>query len=144
MPRSKRTTKSRDEKRETKAADARQARVSKDTPLVSALSSTGMPKGVARTLATLSTSTDRLTSKDIERETRLRQPEVSIAVRELLVRGWIEQEALREGAKGRPVYIYRMATDLKHIFDDIRAREAERIKAIEDNLDGIASVWHVK
>ena len=109
--------------------------------LVGALSATGMPKGVARTLATLSMAGDWLTSKDIEKETRLRQPEVSIAVRDLMSKGWVEQDALKTGSKGRPVYIYRMSAALKKVFDDIRASEAERIKAIEANLDGIKGTW---
>ncbi len=144
MPSPKHKAKSSENKKVAKAPEARQVRSSKDTPLVSSLSATGMPKGVARTLASISTAADWLTSKDIERETRLRQPEVSIAVRELLARGWIQQDALRDGAKGRPVYIYRMAADLKRVFDDIRAHEAERIKVIEGNLDGIASKWGIK
>jgi len=144
MPRSKRTSKARSEAKDEKVAVVKTARATKDTPLVTSLSATGMPKGVARTLSTLSTASDWLTSKDIERATRLRQPEVSIAVRELMARGWIQQDALREGAKGRPVYIYRMVADLKRIFDDIRAHEAERINAIEGNLDSIASAWGVK
>jgi predicted transcriptional regulator len=144
MPKSKRTTKAGPGAKVERVSDVKTARTSKDTPLVTSLSTTGMPKGVARTLSTLSTAADWLTSKDIERATRLRQPEVSIAVRELMARGWIQQDALREGAKGRPVYIYRMAADLKKVFEDIREREAQRIGAIEGNLDSIASAWGVK
>jgi len=144
MPKSKRTTKASPGAKVEKVSDVKTARTSKDTPLVTSLSATGMPKGVARTLSTLSSAADWLTSKDIERATRLRQPEVSIAVRELMARGWIQQDALREGAKGRPVYIYRMVADLKKVFEDIREREAQRISAIEGNLDSIASAWGVK
>ena len=59
---------------------------------IDALSCTGMPKGIARTLAFLSTKDDWATSKDIEKATSLRQPEVSIAVRNLVERGWVERE----------------------------------------------------
>ena len=109
-----------------------------------ALSATGMPKGVARTLALLSTAGDWLTSQDIERETRLRQPEVSIAVRELLDRGWLARDAVKVGAKGRPVYTFKMAVDLRRVFEDLRTSEAGRIDAIKGNLDRIREMWDLK
>jgi predicted transcriptional regulator len=134
--------KSRTKAKTDKAVESKGRRTtSPEGGLVGALSATGMPKGVARTLATISMAGDWLTSKDIEKETRLRQPEVSIAVRDLMTKGWVEQDALKKGSKGRPVYIYRMSADLKKVFDDIRASEAERIKAIEANLDGIKGTW---
>jgi len=111
---------------------------------VGALCATGMPKGVARTLALLSTADEWLTSQDIERETRLRQPEVSIAVRELLGRGWLARDAVKVGAKGRPVYTFKMAVDLRQVFDDLRASQSERIEAIKGNLDRIHDMWELK
>jgi len=128
----------------TDSPKATSARTREDSGLVSALSATGMPKGVARTLALLSTAGDWLTSQDIERETRLRQPEVSIAVRELLGRGWLARDAVKVGAKGRPVYTFKMAVDLRQVYDDLRASESERIDAIKGNLDRIRDMWGVK
>jgi predicted transcriptional regulator len=146
MAKSKRAT-----KRKAKATDvveseakAPSARPREEGGIVGALGATGMPKGVARTLALLSTAGDWLTSQDIERETRLRQPEVSIAVRELLARGWLARDAVKVGAKGRPVYTFKMAVDLRQVYDDLRASESERIDAIEGNLDRIRGMWGVK
>jgi predicted transcriptional regulator len=129
---------------ESEVKASQPARLREEGGMVGALSATGMPKGVARTLALLSTAGDWLTSQDIERETRLRQPEVSIAVRELLGRGWIARDAVKVGAKGRPVYTFKMAVDLRQVYDDLRASESERIDAIKGNLDRIRDMWGVK
>lgn len=129
---------------ESEATTAQAARQREDGGLVGALGATGMPKGVARTLALLSTAGDWLTSQDIERETRLRQPEVSIAVRELFGRGWLARDAVKVGAKGRPVYTFKMAVDLRQVYDDLRASESERIEAIKGNLDRIHDMWGLK
>jgi len=128
----------------TETAKAPSARPREEGGLVGALSATGMPKGVARTLALLSTAGDWLTSQDIERETRLRQPEVSIAVRALLGRGWLARDAVKVGAKGRPVYTFKMAVDLRRVFEDLRTSEAGRIEAIKGNLDRIREMWDLK
>ena len=147
MARSKRATKrkakvSDDVESRTTTAPAPRPRA--EGGLVGALCATGMPKGVARTLALLSTAGDWVTSQDIERETRLRQPEVSIAVRELLGRGWLARDAVKVGAKGRPVYTFKIAVDLRQVYDDLRASESKRIDAIKGNLDSIRDMWGVK
>ena len=147
MAKSKRATKGKrkvSQDVESEAPVATVARPREEGGLVGALSVTGMPKGIARTLALLSTAGDWLTSKDIERETRLRQPEVSIAVRELLGRGWLARDAVKVGAKGRPVYTFKIAVDLRQVYDDLRASESERIDAIKGNLDRIRDMLGVK
>ena len=110
---------------------------------IEALSSTGMPKGIARTLAFLTTKDDWATSKDIERATRLRQPEVSIAVRDLVDRGWVERDSLKRESKGRPINIYRMSVGLDDVYVAIESGEKEKIQEVEDNLTSIRKLWHL-
>jgi predicted transcriptional regulator len=111
--------------------------------LIDNLSTAGMPKGIARTLAFLTTKEDWSTSKDIEHATRLRQPEVSIAVRSLVDRGWVERDNLKRESKGRPICIYRMAVDLKEVYKAIEATEKEKIADVEANLKSIRQLWSV-
>ncbi len=108
---------------------------------IEALASTGMPKGIARTLAYLSSKEDWATSKDIEKATRLRQPEVSIAVRDLEDRGWIERDSLKRESKGRPINIYRMSVDLDRVYSAIESDERLKIKRVETNLRQIRDLW---
>jgi len=111
---------------------------------IEVLASTGMPKGTARTLAYLTTKEDWATSRDIERATNLRQPEVSIAVRTLLERGWIERDSLKRESKGRPINIYRMDADLHDVYTSIESDEKEKIADVEENLVHIKVLWDVE
>ncbi len=108
---------------------------------IEALSCTGMPKGIARTLAFLSSKEDWATSKDIEKATRLRQPEVSIAVRDLEDRGWVERDSLKRESKGRPINIYRMSVNLNNVYSSIANGEKTKIHEVEDNLKHIRELW---
>ena len=111
--------------------------------LIDSLSAAGMPKGIARTLAFLTTKKDWATSKDIEHATRLRQPEVSIAVRNLVDRGWVERDSLKRESKGRPICIYRMAVNLAEVYKAIEATEKDKIADVEANLKVIRQLWSV-
>ena len=110
---------------------------------IKVLASTGMPKGTARTLAYLSTKDEWATSRDIEKATNLRQPEVSIAVRTLLERGWVERDSLKRESKGRPINIYRMDVDLTDVYMSIESDEKEKIAEVEENLVHIKELWEV-
>ena len=111
---------------------------------IEVLASTGMPKGTARTLAYLTTKDDWATSRDIERATNLRQPEVSIAVRTLLDRGWIERDSLKRESKGRPINIYRMDVELTDVYTSIESDEKDKIAEVEENLVHIKALWDVE
>jgi len=102
-----------------------------------------MPKGIARTLAFLSSKEDWATSKDIEKATKLRQPEVSIAVRDLEDRGWVERDSLKRESKGRPINIYKMSVRLDHVYTSIEVVEKAKIGELEDNLKHIRELWSV-
>ena len=117
------------------------ARKGKVDDTIRALASTGMPKGIARTLAYLSSRDDWATSKDIEKATRLRQPEVSIAVRDLEDRGWVERDSLKRESKGRPINIYRMSVQLDKVYSSIEAQEKVKINRVETNLKQIRDLW---
>jgi len=75
--------------------------------IVDLLVDMGVSKKTAKTLTYLST-VDESISRSIEENTRLRQPEVSTALKELRGRGWIEKEDIRKEGKGRPIHSYRM------------------------------------
>ena len=110
---------------------------------IDVLASTGMPKGTARTLAYLSTKENWATSKDIEKATRLRQPEVSIAVRGLLDRGWLERDSLKRESKGRPINIYRMNVGLTEVYNTIETDEMHKVDEVRANLDQIKELWNL-
>ena len=111
---------------------------------IDALTAAGMTKGIARTLAFLTTAPDWATSREIERATNLRQPEVSISVRDLINKGWVARDTLKRESKGRPICIYRMAVDLSKVYKAIEASEHEKIGEIEANLKRVRDIWGLK
>lgn len=100
----------------------------KDEEIADILISLGMSRNVAMSLTYLQ-SMNSATSVDLERVARLRQPEVSIAMRQLKERDWIDEREEKTPGKGRPYKVY----SLKIGFKDIVAQlEKQQKKAVED------------
>jgi len=96
----------------------------------------GLKKNVAKVLVYLA-HTHEATSRDIERGTDLRQPEVSIAMASLIEQKWVENRETKAENKGRPVKIYRLSKPIHEIMDSI---EQEKMKEASDQLKLIQQV----
>ncbi len=102
----------------------------KDEEISDAFISLGMSRPVARTLSYLNTA-DGATSRGIEKGAGLRQPEISLAVKELKERNWINEQEDKKPGKGRPYKIY----SLKIGFDEIVLQlEKQQKKEIDKSL----------
>jgi predicted transcriptional regulator len=100
----------------------------KDEEIVEAFISLGMNRLVARVLAYLQ-QVNEVTSSGLEMGTNLRQPEVSIAMRQLIERDWINEREEKKQGKGRPYKIF----SLKVGFNDIIVQlEEQQKKAMEE------------
>ncbi len=71
-----------------------------------------IPRSVAYTLVYIRDKGE-VTSVEIERETGLRQPEVSIAMQWLRRKGWINKRNMKKEGKGRPIHGYRLSKDFQ-------------------------------
>ena len=60
------------------------------------------------------------TSRELERITDLRQPEVSVAITGLSKRKWVCVSSLVTANKGRPVKIFALTKTIDGILDEIR------------------------
>jgi predicted transcriptional regulator len=101
----------------------------KEEEIVDALISLGLGRPVGRTLVYLNNG-DEATSVALEMGTGLRQPEVSLAMRQLKERDWINEREDKKPGKGRPYKIY----SLKVGFNDIIAQlEKQRTKVFEES-----------
>jgi predicted transcriptional regulator len=99
----------------------------KEEEFTSLLMGLGLKRNVAKVLVYLA-NTRESTSRDIERGTDLRQPEVSIAMRYLTECAWIKARESKTESKGRPVKIYELARPIGEIMDSIekdKKREAK-------------------
>jgi predicted transcriptional regulator len=73
-------------------------------------------------------------SREIERGTGLRQPEVSIAMRELRHENWINEGEVKAEGKGRPSKVYSLRTSIDDIIGFI---EEERRKESAEAMESI-------
>lgn len=76
----------------------------------------GLKRNVAKVLTYLA-CVDEATSREIEMGSDLRQPEVSIAMRELRKLDWIAERDEKNPGKGRPYRIYKLKKGLYDIID---------------------------
>ncbi len=93
----------------------------------------GIKPKIAKTLAYLK-ERDEVKSIEIERDTGLRQPEVSIAIQFLRKKGWVKKRDIKKQGKGRPVHAYRLAQPISKIIGEIEAERKKMIEDLETNL----------
>lgn len=72
-------------------------------------------------------------ARDIEHETKLRQPEVSMAVRSLIKRGWLYKTLVYSPGKGRPQDNYHLAKNKNEIVKAIDGLFVEKIGSLNDD-----------
>jgi predicted transcriptional regulator len=92
-----------------------------DLEITEILSSVGLKNNEARVLVVLFKGYD-LTSREIERLVDLRQPEVSIAINQLIGRKWVQVSSLITEKKGRPVKVYSLTVSIDSILDQIESQ----------------------
>ena len=110
-----------------------------DAKIINLFSELGMPKNLAKTLIYIS-RVEECRSDDIETGTNLRQPEVSIAVRELSRRGWTDTREQKKKGKGRPIHLYKLSTDLNDIVKTFEKEKMSQIQDIKNNLTELEKI----
>ncbi|MDD1685045.1 MAG: ArsR family transcriptional regulator [Methanoregula sp.] len=99
----------------------------KETDFVNLLIDIGTRKNVAQVLVFLA-NIPEATSRDIERGTDLRQPEVSLAMHYLIGQDWIKIRENKAEGKGRPVKIYSLSKPIDRIMNIIEKDKKEQAK----------------
>jgi len=99
-------------------ADIKTDAVKRNKRIVELLAKTRVNAKLARILVFLSTVPEAV-SRAIEREVNLRQPEVSVAMKELRELGWVDEKVDRTRGKGRPFKVYRLRKPLKDIVSEV-------------------------
>lgn len=88
--------------------------------------------GTRRNIATalvFMANADEVSSRQIERGTDLRQPEVSLAMRYLIDRDWVISRENETPCKGRPLKIFKLAkpiTEIVKSIEDEKRHEANQ------------------
>jgi predicted transcriptional regulator len=100
----------------------------KGEEIADALMSLGLSRNISMSLAFLE-NMNTATSLDLERSARLRQPEVSIAMRELKECDWVDEREEKKPGKGRPFKIYTLKVGFHEIVAQL---EKEQKKVFEE------------
>jgi predicted transcriptional regulator len=106
----------------------------KDEEIASTLISLGMSRYVARTLSYLQDGNE-ITSIELERGTGLRQPEVSIAMKELNERGWISEREEKKSGKGRPYKVYSLKVGFDEIIDQLENKHRKDVDEARGKIE---------
>ncbi len=99
--------------------------------LVEVLTKAGLARNPARVMVVIAVA-GRTYSAQIQAATGLRQPEVSIALRDLADRRWVTKQTVQREGKGRPINVYRLRKPIGEIAEwaekelDRKAREIDR------------------
>ncbi len=107
----------------------------------SILMKVGLKRNVAKVLTYLA-GVEEATSREIETGSDLRQPEVSIAMREIRKLDWISERDEKNPGKGRPYRIYKLNKSLPEIIGYLegeKARESEMIMRQIEKLKALKS-----
>ncbi|NPE29119.1 transcriptional regulator [Methanococcoides sp. SA1] len=107
----------------------------KEHEMVMLLQKLNVSKPVAKALACL-LSTERITSREIEMLSRLRQPEVSIAMNYLKENNWVDVEEIKkEQGKGRPIKVYSLIVPMNEIIETIESKVLAENKILLENIE---------
>ena len=104
-----------------------------DMEFADTLMGLGLKRNVAKTLTYLK-NVDEVTSREIERGSDLRQPEVSNAMRELKNMNWVIIREQKKPGKGRPFKIYRLDEKINSIIKQLEQRKTLESKRMMDNI----------
>lgn len=105
----------------------------KDEEIADALISLGMSKSAATTLAYMQ-NMNSATSIELERSTRLRQPEVSLVMKQLKEFDWINESEEKKPGKGRPYKIYSLKIGFKDIIAQLEKQQKKAVDEAQDKI----------
>ncbi|WP_210409274.1 transcriptional regulator [Methanococcoides sp. NM1] len=106
-----------------------------DSEMVLLLQKLNVSKPVAKTLVCLLTA-EKITSREVEMMSRLRQPEVSIAMTYLQKNNWVEvEEVKKKQGKGRPIKVYTLTVPMDDIIDTIEQKVISENQMMLENIE---------
>ena len=99
----------------------------------------GLKRNVAKVLTYLA-GVPEATSREIEIGSNLRQPEVSIAMREIRRLGWVAERDERNPGKGRPYRIYKLNCSLPDILQYLESENAKEAEKVMKQIERLKSL----
>jgi len=112
---------------------------SQDEKIIKVFTDLGMPRNLAKTIMYIS-QVEECRSAEIEHGARLRQPEVSVAMQQLLKKGWVSRRDLKKKGKGRPVHIYKLTSPIGKIVSTFEKEKTKEMDSIKKDLEQLKTL----
>lgn len=106
--------------------------------LAEILTKAGLGRNPARVIVFVALA-GRTYSAQIQGATGLRQPEVSIALRELSDRRWVVKQTVQREGKGRPINVYRLRRTMDDIADWAEKELERKSRELDKDRDDLRS-----
>jgi predicted transcriptional regulator len=106
----------------------------KEEEIADALIALGMSRNAAMTLAYMQNA-NSATSIELERSARLRQPEVSIVIRQLKELDWIDESEKKKPGKGRPYKIYSLKVGFNDIINQLEKQQRKAVDEVHEKIE---------
>jgi len=103
------------------------------------LESTGLSEKEASVLLYFFDNKDNILCRHVEHRLDLRQPEVSLILKDYKKRGWVSYTERRTTGKGRPTHIYKLKKPKKTILNDIVDQLHIQQNNINDTIEKLES-----
>jgi predicted transcriptional regulator len=107
--------------------------------MVEILAEAGIPRNTARVLTFVAVA-GRTFSAQIQAGTGMRQPEVSIALKQLTERKWISRQSVQREGKGRPIYVYRLRREIGEIVEAVEREQDRRMRQIQKDREDLHAI----
>ncbi len=114
----------------------------KEKKIAYAFISLGMNKNVAMALTYLQ-NMNAATSIDLERSANLRQPEVSIAIKQLKEYDWITEWEEKKIGKGRPTKIYSLKIGFNEIINQLEKQQKKSADETKENIERLKKFGNI-
>jgi len=110
-----------------------------DKKIINIFTELGMPRNLAKTLMYIS-QVEECRSAEIEHGADLRQPEVSVAMRQLQNKGWVQKRHKKKKGKGRPVHIYKLTSSIDSIVSNFEKEKIQEIDTVKKDLTALKNL----
>jgi predicted transcriptional regulator len=101
--------------------------------------------GVERNVAAMITylmNVDKATSREIEKGTDLRRPEVRICAKTLRYNGWLDESFKSEG-KGRPSKVYKLKVSIDEIIEHFEEERIQKSSQIMQSIQKLRQLGYL-
>jgi len=106
----------------------------KDNEIVDILTRTGMARNTAKVFVAIK-ELDNPDTRQIMQFTGIMQPQISVAVRQLIDMGYVESKTEQTENRGRPISYFSLKKSIDEIISDIEETVQKKIDTEKQNIE---------